>query len=116
MLRTLVSSPYTSHKLQIPSQASSLIIPALSSQAKMSTYRPRGHQSSLNTSILTRVKVSWGQGVKIIGGHPKLGSWELSRALDLTWSQVSDWGLLGSVGGCWDHGLGSRALLIWFRG
>ena len=27
-------------------------------------------------------------GVKVIGGHPKLGAWDLSKALDLTWSQV----------------------------
>lgn len=38
-----------------------------------------------------KFNTSWGQGVKLIGSHPKLGSWSLDKAVELRWAEGDQW-------------------------
>jgi len=48
-------------------------------------------QQTVTVRFFLRYKTSWGQGVKLIGSHPKLGSWSLNKAIDLRWSNNDVW-------------------------
>ncbi|GIL47784.1 hypothetical protein Vafri_3909 [Volvox africanus] len=38
-----------------------------------------------------KYRTSYGQSVKIIGSHPKLGSWDINKALVLNWTEGDRW-------------------------
>ncbi|EFJ42805.1 hypothetical protein VOLCADRAFT_97031 [Volvox carteri f. nagariensis] len=38
-----------------------------------------------------KYRTSYGQSVKIIGSHPKLGSWDINKALNLDWTDGDRW-------------------------
>lgn len=38
-----------------------------------------------------KYKTSFGQGVKLLGSHPRLGSWNLKDALELRWTAGDQW-------------------------
>ena len=38
-----------------------------------------------------KYRTSYGQSVKIIGSHPKLGSWDVNKALVLSWTEGDRW-------------------------
>ncbi|KXZ45404.1 hypothetical protein GPECTOR_55g310 [Gonium pectorale] len=38
-----------------------------------------------------KYRATYGQSVKIIGSHPKLGNWDINKALDLSWTEGDRW-------------------------
>ncbi|KAG2483610.1 hypothetical protein HYH03_017552 [Edaphochlamys debaryana] len=52
-----------------------------------------GVEDSANVQVkfCLKYRTSYGQSVKIIGSHPKLGNWDINKALDLHWSEGDRW-------------------------
>lgn len=47
--------------------------------------------SRAQVKFCLKYRTNFGQSVKLIGSHAKLGSWDLGKALELTWSEGDRW-------------------------
>ncbi|GAX79511.1 hypothetical protein CEUSTIGMA_g6952.t1 [Chlamydomonas eustigma] len=92
-----VGRSINSHALDMPSmEINSNQPPILTRSLSPSTLSEIGLSKSAPQQLISvrfslKFKTSWGQGVKLIGSHPKLGSWTLAKALELTWSAGDFW-------------------------
>eukprot|EP00951_Prasinocladus_malaysianus_P029440 scaffold271917_cov47-Prasinocladus_malaysianus.AAC.1 len=48
-------------------------------------------QQVTSVHITVQKEVPFGQSVKVIGGHPNLGEWNLDNALPMEWSEGNVW-------------------------
>ncbi|PNH01901.1 Phosphoglucan, water dikinase, chloroplastic [Tetrabaena socialis] len=47
--------------------------------------------ASVQVKFCLKYRTSYGQSVKIIGSHPKLGLWDINKALVLAWTEGDRW-------------------------
>ncbi|KAJ9519208.1 hypothetical protein QJQ45_017865 [Haematococcus lacustris] len=52
---------------------------------------PEGLNKLVAVKFHLKYKTNYGQGVKLLGSHPKLGSWNLRNSVELRWSAGDQW-------------------------
>ncbi|KAK9916405.1 hypothetical protein WJX75_002219 [Coccomyxa subellipsoidea] len=66
-------------------------VTAFKSEGASMTLPETDEQRSVRVRISTHFQAAFGEGLKVVGSHPVLGSWDLGEAPDMTWTDGHVW-------------------------